>query len=165
MEKSEKTQEQIYTINIPTTLLQTQLGAVWTKQIFIWDKEPRKLTLSCASPSLIFVTLQGTLVPEYVLGSFEQNVTVTSLAQLGCRWPTHGEKVISGGGDHVKRTGSEVEWFVSVNDSCLDAPTAQSPNLTWFSLEAAEREITFRWEFDFLPYSPLWERESIVTFT
>lgn len=73
--------------------------------------------------------------------------------------------MISGGGDHVKRTGSEVEWFVSVNDSCLDASTAQSPNLTWFSLEAAEREITFRREFDFLPYSPLWERESIVTLT
>lgn len=52
--------------------------------------------------------------------------------------------MISGGGDHVKRTGSEVEWFVSVNDSCLDAPTAQSPNLTWFSLEAAEREITLK---------------------
>lgn len=42
----------------------------------------------------------------------------------------------SGGGDHVKRTGSDEEWFVKVNDSCLDTPTAQSPNLTWFSLDA-----------------------------
>ena len=50
----------------------------------------------------------------------------------------HGENVISGGGDQVKRTGSEEEWFVRVNDSCLDTPTAQSPNLTWFSLDAAE---------------------------
>lgn len=46
--------------------------------------------------------------------------------------------MISGGGDHVKRTGSEEEWLVSVNDSCLETPTAQSPNLTWFSLDAAE---------------------------
>lgn len=50
----------------------------------------------------------------------------------------HGENVISGGGDQVKRTGSEGEWFVRVKDSCLDTPTAQSPNLTWFSLDAAE---------------------------
>ena len=46
---------------------------------------------------------------EYVLGSFEQKVTVTSLAQLGCRCPVHGENVTSGGGDQVKRTGSEEE--------------------------------------------------------
>ena len=52
----------------------------------------------------------------------------------------HGENEISGGGDHVKRTGSEEEWFVRVNDSCLNTPTAQSPNLTWFSLDAAECE-------------------------
>ena len=50
----------------------------------------------------------------------------------------HGENVISGGGDQVKRTGSEEEWFVRVNDNCLDTPTAQSPNLTWFSRDAAE---------------------------
>ena len=48
----------------------------------------------------------------------------------------------SGGGDHVKRTGSKEEWFVRVNDSCLDTPTAQSPNLTWFSLDAAEMKVT-----------------------
>lgn len=71
------------------------------------------------------------------MGSLEQKVTVTSLAQFGCKCPVHGENVTSGGGDHVKRTGSEGEWFVKVNDSCLDAPTAQSPNLTWFSLDAA----------------------------
>ena len=94
--------------------------------------------MSCASPSLILVTLQGTLNAEYVLDSLEQKVTVTSLAQFGCRWPVDGENVISGGGDHVKRTGSEEEWLVSVNDSCLETPTAQSPNLTWFSLDAAE---------------------------
>ena len=90
----------------------------------------RSLTLSCASPSLIFVTLQGILDAEQVLGSLEQKVTVTSLAQFGCKCPVHGENVTSGGGDHVKRTGSEGEWFVKVNDSCLDTPTAQSPNLT-----------------------------------
>ena len=50
----------------------------------------------------------------------------------------HGENVISGGGDQVKRTGSVEEWFVRVNDNCLDTPTAQSPNLTWFSLDAVE---------------------------
>lgn len=65
-------------------------------------------------------------------------MTVTSLAQLGCKCPVHGENVTSGGGDQVKRTGSDGEWFVKVNDSCLDTPTAQSPNLTWFSLDAGE---------------------------
>lgn len=97
--------------------------------LLVFQKK-RSLTLSCASPSLILVTLQGILVAAYVLGSLEQKVTVTSLAQLGCRCPVHGENVISGGGDHVKRTGSEREWFVRVNDSCLDTPTAQSPNFT-----------------------------------
>ena len=79
-------------------------------------------------------------VAEYVFGSFEQKVTVTSFAQLGCRCPVHGENVTSGGGVQVKRNGSEEEWFVKVNDSCLDTPTAQSPNLTWFSLDAEEQK-------------------------
>ena len=69
---------------------------------------------------------------------------MTSLAQLGCRCPVHGENVTSGGGDQVKRTGSEEEWFVRVNDSCLDAPTAQSPNFTWFSLDATEHNSKIR---------------------
>lgn len=77
-------------------------------------------------------------VAEYVFGSLEQKVTVTSFAQFGCKCPVHGENVTSGGGDQVKRTGSEEEWFVSVNDSCLDTPTAQSPNLTWFSRDATD---------------------------
>lgn len=59
-----------------------------------------------------------------------------SLAQPGRRCPVQGEKVISGGGFQVKRTGSVVEWLVRVNDSCLGMPTGQSLNLMWFSREA-----------------------------
>ena len=76
------------------------------------------------------------------MGSEEQNVTVTSLAQLGCKCPVHGENMISRGGHQVKRTGSEREWFVNVNDNRFDTPTAQSPNMTWFSLDAAKTKIT-----------------------
>ena len=50
--------------------------------LLVFQKK-RSLTLSCASPSLILVTLQGILVAAYVLGSLEQKVMVTSLAQLG----------------------------------------------------------------------------------
>ena len=50
--------------------------------------------------------------------------------------------MISRGGHQVKRTGSEREWFVNVNDNRFDTPTAQSPNMTWFSLDAAKTKIT-----------------------
>ena len=68
-----------------------------------------KLTFSWVFPSLILTILQGMLTEAKVLGCAEMKLTVTSLAQPGCRWPIQGENVISGGGVQWNRIGSDGE--------------------------------------------------------